>query len=94
MRRSSLIFGALTLTSTVVLTAASFAQPVAPRGQGPGTGPVVAACQTEIEQKCSGKEHANRDIRTCLEANRASLSKACQDALDSTGRGRGMNRGN
>lgn len=93
MRRSTMIAGALTLAAAVALTTASFAQPMAPRGQGPGTGPVVAACQTEIEQKCSGKEHANRDIRTCLEANRASLSKACQDALDSTG-GRGMNRRN
>lgn len=94
MRRSTMTTGALALAATVVLATASFAQPMAPRGQGPGTGPVVAACQTEIEQKCSGKEHGNRDIRTCLEANRASLSKPCQDALDSTGGGRGMNRRN
>lgn len=94
MRRAIMTTGAWALTATLVLATAALAQPAGPRGQGPGTGPVVAACQTEIEQKCAGKEHGNRDIRACLEANRASLSAACKAALDSTGGGRGLNRGN
>lgn len=92
MRRETMTTCALAFAATMVLVTASFAQPVGPRGQGPGTGPVAAACQTEIEQKCAGKEHGNRDIRACLEANRASLSAACKAALDSTGGGRGLNQ--
>ncbi len=84
----------LALGATVVFVSVSQAQPAIPRGQGPGTGPVVAACQNETEQLCEGKEHGSGAIRACLEANRAKLSAECKNALDSTGPGRRRNLNN
>lgn len=84
----------LALSATVVFVSVSQAQPAGPRNQGPGTGPVVAACQSDIEQLCEGKEHGNGAIRACLEANHAKLSAECRNALDSTGPGRRRNLNN
>ena len=58
------------------------------RSQGPGTGPVAAQCQKEIETLCAGKEHGGGAVRDCLEVNKAKVSDACKAALDSTGFGR------
>lgn len=58
------------------------------RGQGPGTGPVVADCQTEIEKFCIGLEHGGRAIRDCLEKNKDKVGAACRNALETTGPGR------
>ncbi|MBS0246469.1 MAG: hypothetical protein JSR61_07590 [Proteobacteria bacterium] len=85
---------ALTLGAAIVFAAVSHAQPAGPRNQGPGTGPVVAACQNETQQLCEGKEHGGGAIRACLEANRAKLSTDCKNALDSTGPGRRRNLNN
>lgn len=54
----------------------------------PGTGPVAAACQTDIEKLCEGATHERGAIRDCLEKNRAKVSAACAQALDTTGGGR------
>jgi hypothetical protein len=94
MRFTTMKIGALALAAMMAVVGAAVAQAVGPGGQGAGLGPVASACQTAIEQKCVGKEHGNRDIRACLEANRASLSAACKAALDNTGGGRGYNRNN
>ncbi|MBS0535078.1 MAG: hypothetical protein JSR72_13555 [Proteobacteria bacterium] len=85
---------AMALGATLVFVSVSQAQPAGPRNQGPGTGPVVAACQSDIEQLCEGKEHGSGAIRVCLEANRAKLSTECKNALDSTGPGRRRNLNN
>jgi len=91
MRRLILTLSFATLAAAM-MASASYGQGGPKGGQGMGTGPVAAACQTEIADKCAGKEHGNRAARTCLEANRASLSDACKTALDTTGRGRNRNR--
>jgi hypothetical protein len=93
MRSSLMKTWTLAMAGVVVMTGAAFAQMGAPKG-GMGTGPVASACKAEIADKCAGKQHGNRAVRTCLEANRSSLSDACKAALDSTGRGRGRNRSN
>jgi len=54
----------------------------------PGTGPVAAACQQDIEKLCSGKEHGAGAVRDCLESNKAKVSAACANALNTTGGGR------
>ena len=91
MRSSVIKTWTLAMAGVVVMAGASFAQMAAPKG-GAGTGPVASACKAEIADKCTGKQHGNRAVRTCLEANRASLSDACKAALDTTGGGRGRNR--
>ena len=88
MRRSILI---LTVCGSAIMASASYAQMAGPRGQGMGTGPVATACKAEIADKCAGKQHGNRAVRTCLESNRSSLSEACKTALDTTGGGRSRN---
>jgi hypothetical protein len=90
MRRSILT---LVVCGSAIMASASYAQMADPRGgQGMGTGPVASACKAEIADKCAGKQHGNRAVRTCLESNRSSLSEACKTALDTTGGGRGLNR--
>lgn len=59
----------------------------------PGQGPVATVCQDEMAKLCAGKQHANREMRSCLEANKAKVSAACKAALDSTGPGKGMGQG-
>lgn len=59
----------------------------------PGQGPVAAACQDDMSKFCEGKQHANREMRNCLEANKAKVSATCRTALDSTGPGKGMGKG-
>lgn len=56
-------------------------------------GPVATACQEDIAKYCAGKEHGNRELRTCLESNKSTVSAACKAALDSTGGGRGEGQG-
>jgi hypothetical protein len=81
------VFRTASITAVLVLaaTAASAQQP----GRGPGQGPVAQQCVEDIAKYCSDKEHANRAVRTCLEANKAKVSAACKTALDTTGGGRG-----
>jgi hypothetical protein len=92
MRHSLIITWSLAMFGAAVMVSASYAQTGQQGGVGVGTGPVAAACKAEIADKCAGKQHGNRAVRTCLEANRASLSEACRTALDTTGGGRGRNR--
>lgn len=58
----------------------------------PGTGPVAGICAEDAGKFCTDKEHGNRAIRTCLEANRDKVSAECRQALDTTGPGRGQGR--
>ena len=58
----------------------------------PGTGPVAKQCASDIEKCCAGKKHGSGEVRACLESNRSKLSGDCQNALDTTGGGRRMNR--
>ncbi len=44
-----------------------------------GTGTVAFTCQIEITDKCAGKDHGNRAMRSSLESNRSSLSDACME---------------
>ena len=79
--------GILAIASALPVSA--FAQGMGQgRTQGPGTGPVAAQCQKDIETLCTGKEHGGGAVRDCLEANKEKLSAACKAALDTTGRGR------
>lgn len=71
----------------VVLTAnAASAQ------RGPGQGPVARDCVDDIAKLCSDKQHGNREVRTCLEANKDKVTAACKKALDTTGGGKGQGR--
>ena len=69
------------------------ASPVLAQQPGTGTGPVGQSCQDEIAKFCADKSHGDRGVRNCLEANKAKVSEACRNALDTTGPGRGMGRG-
>lgn len=62
------------------------------QGRRDGSGPVGQLCAGAIETYCAGASHGNRAVRRCLEKNRDRLSGDCRDALDNTGRGRGMGR--
>ena len=67
----------------------SFAIAAPAMAQNPsGNGPVATACQQDIEKLCAGKEHGQGAVRACLESNKANVSAACANALDSTGPGR------
>lgn len=57
--------------------------------KGAGNGPVATACKADLAKLCAGKSHANREARTCLEANKAKVSAACKTALETTGGGKG-----
>ncbi len=57
-----------------------------------GTGPVASACAGDIPKYCAGKSHQNREVRTCLEANKGKVSAACKTALDTTGGGKGKGK--
>lgn len=72
--------------ATITVASSAVAQPA------PGTGPVAAACQDDIAKYCSDKSHGNREVRTCLEANKEKVTAACKTALETTGGGRGMGR--
>ena len=78
----------------VALVAASCAAvgPSQAQGRRDGSGPVAKLCAGAIESYCAGSPHGNRAVRRCLEKNRDRLSGDCLDALDNTGRGRGMGR--
>lgn len=56
-------------------------------------GPVATACKDDIAKLCAGKSHENREVRNCLEANKAKVSAACKTALETTGGGKGMGQG-
>lgn len=56
-------------------------------------GPVATACKDDIAKLCAGKSHENREVRTCLEANKSKVSAACKTALETTGGGKGMGQG-
>ena len=84
MRFVSILAGGAALA---LMTSAAIAQ------QGTGTGPVATACASDITKYCAGKSHANREVRTCLETNKAKVTAACKTALDSTGGGQGKGAG-
>ncbi len=81
MRKTSI--AVLTLVSSFALAAPAFAQ-----RPEPGTGPVAAACQQDIEKLCPNTTHGRGEARACLEQNKSRVSAACATALESTGPGR------
>ena len=56
------------------------------------TGPVAVQCKDDIAKLCASETHNGR-VRFCLEDNHDKISKACQQALDTTGGGRGKGMG-
>lgn len=76
-------FAILTFVSAFALAAPAFAQ-----RPEPGTGPVAAACQQDIEKLCAGATHGQGEARSCLERNKSKVSAACATALEATGGGR------
>jgi hypothetical protein len=62
-------------------------------GMGMGTGPVGKMCANELTKYCAGVPHGAGKARACLDANRDKVSDNCRWALDNTGAGRGMGRG-
>lgn len=56
-------------------------------------GPVATICKTEIEKFCTDKEHVSKGVRNCLESNKTTLSKECQQILENTGPGKGAGQG-
>jgi hypothetical protein len=56
-------------------------------------GPVATACKDDLVKYCPGKDHGQRDARTCLEDNKGKVSAACKSALENTGGGRGPGMG-
>lgn len=64
------------------------ATPALAQRPDPGTGPVASACQQDIEKLCADAEHGRGAVRACLEQNKAKVSAACANALDTTGPGR------
>lgn len=64
------------------------AAPASAQRPEPGTGPVAAACQQDIEKLCAGTTHERGAARDCLEKNKAKVSAACAQALNTTGGGR------
>ncbi len=80
--KSLVLIGALATMASVGTASAQ------PRGARDGSGPVGVACQADIEQHCKGLSHGAGAVRSCLESNRAKVSKACAAALDNTGFGR------
>ena len=80
-------FSSLVLASALVLgtAAAAFAQAPAPAGGGRG-GAMRAACATDIQTLCAGKQGA--EIRQCMMDNQTKLSDSCKTAM-ANGRGRG-----
>ncbi len=79
----NLVIAAFTIATA--LTGPAFAQQ--------GAGPVAAACSADIAKLCAGKSHEGREVRTCLETNKAKVSVACKAALESTGGGQGKGVG-
>ena len=79
-------------TSTFVAAALALAAGGALAQGTPGQGPVARDCVDDIVKFCSDKQHGNREVRTCLEANKDKVSAVCKKALDTTGGGRGQNR--
>jgi cysteine rich repeat protein len=56
------------------------------------TGPVATMCKDDIAKYCAGKTHGDREVRACLEANKAKVSADCKTALETTGGGKGKGR--
>ncbi|ALK08518.1 hypothetical protein [Blastochloris viridis] len=63
------------------------------QGGGQGTGPVGQTCAADLAKYCAKAPHGAGEARACLEDNRAKLTADCRNALDNTGGGRGMGRG-
>lgn len=63
------------------------------QGGGQGNGPVGKMCASELAKYCAGVPHGAGKARACLDANRDKVSDNCRWALDNTGAGRGMGRG-
>lgn len=62
-------------------------------GAGPGQGPVALKCNDDIAKLCPGKQHGSGEARACLTANKAKVSAACREALETTGPGKGQGKG-
>lgn len=82
----AMIMASITATALVVGMTAAVAQQ-------PGQGPVAQQCQSDIAKFCAGKEHAGREVRTCLEQKKSQLTDACKNALSNTGPGKGAGKG-
>lgn len=83
MKRTMLLLAAASMATA----ASGFAL-----AQGAGTGPVSAACKSDIAKYCADAGHGAAQTRSCLEQHRKELSATCVKMLDSTGGGRGQNR--
>ncbi|MEJ2118149.1 MAG: hypothetical protein P8Y67_08100 [Alphaproteobacteria bacterium] len=44
-------------------------------------GAVVINCAVDIKKFCTSKKYAKQDIRVCLKAHKAKLSKTCKATL-------------
>jgi hypothetical protein len=44
-------------------------------------GEIIISCAGEIKKFCTSKKYAKQDIRVCLKANEAKLSKTCKATL-------------
>ncbi|WBT37705.1 cysteine rich repeat-containing protein [Hyphomicrobium sp. DMF-1] len=51
---------------------------------------MATACKDDIPKVCTGKEHGQGEVRTCLEANKDKVSAGCKAALETTGPGKGQ----
>jgi hypothetical protein len=73
---------------SVFALGSAFAQPP---GKGPGQGPVITQCKEDIAKFCAGKQHQG-EVRACLEAKQAEVTRACKTALDTTRPGRQVDK--
>ena len=71
------------LTGLVVIGGSS----VLPAIASQGTPKEQAACRPDVHQFCSSIKPGSNDVMflLCLQTNRAKLSKACRDVLESHG---------
>jgi hypothetical protein len=78
-----------TLLAGVTISQAQFpAQPAAP--PMPGSAQERAACHPDVVRFCQAELKANQDdvfsILSCLQRNRARISRACQNVLNANGK--------
>ncbi len=57
------------------------------------TGPVESQCSADIAKYCADKSHYGGAVRACLEDHKATVSATCRQALETSGRGMDMGKG-
>jgi hypothetical protein len=72
-----------------MIMVASVASPGVSVAQPAGPGPTARVCSSDIQKFCRGLRHGTAEVRSCLEDNRVRVSRACRQALDTTGGGWG-----